>query len=96
MGVLVHELATLYRAASPATGHAAGPAGAVCRLRRLAARWLQGERLDAQLAYWRERLRAPLPVLELPTDRPRPAYQTTRGGVATAWLPPELLTDLKP
>jgi hypothetical protein len=33
--------------------------------------WLSGEVLDGQLAYWRERL-ADVPVLELPTDRPRP------------------------
>ena len=44
----------------------------------------RGSGSSAQLAYWRERLRAPLPVLDLPTDRPRPSCQTTRGGVATA------------
>ncbi|MCP4657324.1 MAG: amino acid adenylation domain-containing protein, partial [bacterium] len=36
-------------------------------------RWLEGEALEAQLAYWREQLRQPLPVLELPADRPRRA-----------------------
>jgi amino acid adenylation domain-containing protein len=41
--------------------------------------WLQGEVLERQLSYWREQL-ADLPeVLELPTDRPRPADQTYRG-----------------
>ncbi len=42
--------------------------------------WLQGEVLEKQLSYWREQL-AELPVLELPTDRPRPAMQTYRGEV---------------
>ena len=41
--------------------------------------WFQGDRLQRALAYWRERLAGPLPVLALPTDRPRPAIQTTRG-----------------
>ncbi|MET0400101.1 MAG: condensation domain-containing protein, partial [Longimicrobiaceae bacterium] len=40
---------------------------------------LSGERLEAQLAYWRDQLRDP-PVLELPTDRPRPAAPTFHGG----------------
>jgi amino acid adenylation domain-containing protein len=41
--------------------------------------WLQGEVLEAELSYWRERLRGAAPVLKLPTDRPRPATQTFRG-----------------
>jgi aspartate racemase len=57
--------------------------------------WLQGERLDVQLAYWRELLRAPLPVLDLPTDRPRPSLQTTRGSLETLRLTPELVAGLR-
>jgi hypothetical protein len=40
--------------------------------------WLQGEALDNQLAYWRDRL-AGAPVLELPTDRPRPPVRSSAG-----------------
>ena len=40
--------------------------------------WLRGEALEAQLAYWRERL-AGAPALELPTDHPRPAVQGFAG-----------------
>jgi amino acid adenylation domain-containing protein len=41
---------------------------------------LQGEILDKQLAYWKEQLGHNLPILELPTDRPRPAVQSFKGG----------------
>jgi amino acid adenylation domain-containing protein len=40
--------------------------------------WLQGERLERPLNYWKERLRG-LTTLELPTDRPRPVIQSYQG-----------------
>ncbi|MDR4495603.1 MAG: amino acid adenylation domain-containing protein [Nitrospirales bacterium] len=40
--------------------------------------WLQGEVLERQLAYWRTQL-AGVPVLDLPTDRPRPLVKTATG-----------------
>ncbi len=42
--------------------------------------WFRGEALERSLAYWKERLQGPLPVLELATDHARPAAQTFRGG----------------
>jgi amino acid adenylation domain-containing protein len=41
--------------------------------------WLSGSLLDEQIAFWRERL-AGLETLELPTDFPRPAIPSFRGG----------------
>ncbi|HYK22282.1 MAG TPA: amino acid adenylation domain-containing protein [Pyrinomonadaceae bacterium] len=41
--------------------------------------WLQGERLEAQLSYWREQLAGGPLLLELPTDRPRPNFKTFHG-----------------
>jgi len=38
------------------------------------------------LAYWRKQLGGELPVLELPTDRPRPATQTFRGAMCPLHL----------
>jgi amino acid adenylation domain-containing protein len=40
---------------------------------------LAGEEGARLWAYWRQQLAASLPVLDFPTDRPRPAVQTDRG-----------------
>ncbi|HVR96999.1 MAG TPA: amino acid adenylation domain-containing protein, partial [Thermoanaerobaculia bacterium] len=42
-------------------------------------RWLDGEALASQLAYWRRQLAAAPQSLDLPADRPRPAVQSFRG-----------------
>jgi amino acid adenylation domain-containing protein len=57
--------------------------------------WMQGERLKAQLAYWTRQLAPPLPVLDLPADRPRPARQAFRGCRRSRLLPGVLAEDLK-
>jgi amino acid adenylation domain-containing protein/non-ribosomal peptide synthase protein (TIGR01720 family) len=41
--------------------------------------WLAGEPLQEQLGYWKRQLEGSLPLLELPTDRPRPAVQSQDG-----------------
>src|SRR5581483_5779157 len=51
--------------------------------------WLQGDLLEQQLAYWRTTL-AELPVLQLPTDHPRPAVQQFVGASQRCLLPPTL------
>jgi non-ribosomal peptide synthetase component F len=56
--------------------------------------WLQGEVLERLLAYWRERLRGVLPVIELPADRPRPAAQTYRGARQSFVLSKEMVKGL--
>ena len=56
--------------------------------------WLQGDVLDQQLAYWRQQLAA-APVLELPTDRPRPAVATHRGAAVGVRLSADLTDQLK-
>ncbi|MBX7222462.1 MAG: amino acid adenylation domain-containing protein, partial [Blastocatellia bacterium] len=48
-----------------------------------------GERLAGQLAYWRAQLADLPPLLELPTDRPRPAVRTLDGGHFSWFLSPE-------
>jgi len=50
--------------------------------------------LERQLAYWRGRLEGARP-LELPTDHPRPAVQTSRGDAVALALTPELTEALR-
>ena len=57
--------------------------------------WVAGATLERQLAYWRERLAGAPPLLELPTDRPRPAVADPRGGVRTFHLSAELADALR-
>ncbi len=57
--------------------------------------WLSGEELERQLAWWRGRLPATAPILELPTDRSRPAVRSQRGRVLRASLPAELADRLE-
>ncbi|MBW4637352.1 MAG: amino acid adenylation domain-containing protein [Gloeocapsa sp. UFS-A4-WI-NPMV-4B04] len=56
--------------------------------------WLQGEVLELQLSYWRSQL-ANLPLLNLPTDRTRPAVQTYRGATHTLEVSKSLTTSLE-
>ncbi|MCF6522532.1 non-ribosomal peptide synthetase [Streptomyces sp. JJ36] len=55
---------------------------------------LDSPETEAQLAHWREKLRD-LPVVDLPTDHPRPPVQTFHGAVRTRTLPGEVLRTLE-
>ncbi|NLG50810.1 MAG: non-ribosomal peptide synthetase, partial [Chloroflexi bacterium] len=57
--------------------------------------WLSGAVLQEQLDYWKQQLGPQPPVLELPTDRPRPAFQSFRGATQSLTLPRELAEGLK-
>jgi len=51
---------------------------------------LQGKVFEEQAEYWRKQLRNAAHLLELPTDRPRPAAQTFHGAKHFFSFPPEL------
>ncbi len=57
--------------------------------------WSRGEGLQRQLGYWREALAGAPPVLDLPTDKPRPAVQSFRGATEFFALPAALVERLK-
>jgi non-ribosomal peptide synthetase component F len=56
--------------------------------------WLQGEALEKQVNYWRQKLQGITP-LNLPTDKPRPAIQTFDGGIETFTLPEAATSRLR-
>ena len=56
--------------------------------------WLSGPALDQSLGYWKTQLGGRLPILELPTDRPRPPVQTFKGALQMFALPKRLVDDL--
>jgi len=89
--VLIRELVTLY------DSFAAGLPAPLAELSiqyadfaRWQREWLQGDVLTAQLEYWRGQLAGAPAMLELPTDRPRPAVQSFRGARAARVFPKEL------
>jgi amino acid adenylation domain-containing protein len=94
LGVFVREMRELY---------AAFVEGRAPELPELAlqyadyAHWqratLQGKILETQLAYWRGAM-AGVPPLDLPTDRKRPAVQTSSGASLSRTFPPDLAAAL--
>lgn len=57
--------------------------------------WLKGDLLQEQLQYWKRQLEGAPGLLQLPTDRPRPAVQIFRGGMHLFSLPAALLDKVK-
>jgi hypothetical protein len=57
--------------------------------------WLGSGVLERQLDYWRRQLTGLPPLLAMPTDRPRPALQSSRGGTIHFAAPLPLLESLK-
>ncbi len=96
MGVLVRELGALYAAfaqgrPSPLPALPVQYADHAAWLRR----WLEGGELAAELAWWKERLAGAPPLLELPTDRPRPERQRFEGARHPLSLSPALTAGLR-
>jgi len=96
MAVLIRELAVLYTA--KLTGERTvlpDPVANYPEFIRWQRKMLEGPEGDRLAEYWGEVLDGELPVLELPTDRPRPPVQTTRGAVRRFRLGPTLTRRLR-
>jgi amino acid adenylation domain-containing protein len=96
IGVLVRELTLLYEGSwhgeTPSLPHLPVQyADFACWQRS----WLQGSALEAQLAYWKEKLQGAPEILNLPTDHPVPAVPTYRGGARGQRLPAPLAASLR-
>ena len=95
MGVLIKEVNRLYAAYSK---------GESSPLEELAIQyadyavwqreWLQGEVLERQVGYWRERLEG-MEALELPTDRARPVIQSYEGASEGLLIPEKTTWKLR-
>jgi amino acid adenylation domain-containing protein len=96
INLLVNEVAALYEAFS--TGKPSPLADLRIQYADYAVwqrEWLRAEVLERQLSFWRKHLGEGLPVLELPTDRPRSQVQKFNGRVQTFAIAPELFRDLR-
>jgi non-ribosomal peptide synthetase component F len=96
MGVFIRELAALYCAFS---NEKPSPLPELpiqyADFAHWQRQWLQGEVLEEQLSYWKQQLNNAPPVLELPTDRPRPPIQSYQGAIASLVLCESLSQKLK-
>jgi amino acid adenylation domain-containing protein len=96
IGVLTRDLAAFYaafrRGASPSLPPLPVQYADYASWQR---QQFQEQALAAQLAYWRGRLAGAPPTLDLPTDRPRPAFQSYRGARHELVVPPGLTSRLR-
>jgi len=91
LSILFNDFATLYNSA--ASGSNADLESLPIQYADYATwqkEWLTDEELERQLNFWRDHLAGADPVLELPTDFPRPAEQSYRGGSVLRILPKDL------
>jgi hypothetical protein len=96
VGVMLRELGEIYRAEVE---------GREAKLEELEVQygdyaewqraWLRREVLEREVGYWKDQLAAVPHILDLPTDRPRPAIQTYRGARQSMGLPRDLVAGLE-
>ena len=96
IGVFGRELATLYgafinNAPSPLPELTIQYADYSC----WQAERLSGSLLEQEVNHWKHRLSGAPAVIDLPTDRPRPAEQSYRGGWVARLLPNDLIGRVK-
>ncbi|WP_456439958.1 amino acid adenylation domain-containing protein [Caldithrix abyssi] len=90
-GILVREMAAIYNALSDGKPSPLSPLPIqYADFTVWQQNWLQGEVLEKHLQFWQEYIGENPPVLELPTDHPRPAMQTFNGRSLRYDLPADL------
>src|SRR5215213_9527912 len=78
-GVLLRELSALYAAECQGVPASLPAAKQFSEYVQWQSQQQHGPEMDAAKAYWLEQYAESVPVLELPTDRPRPSVQTYNG-----------------
>ena len=95
VGVLSRELAALYEAFSQGRENPLADLPIqYADYAQWQRQWLSGERLERQVAFWKEELAGAPSLLELPTDRPRPPLQRFEGGMVPFELDEEITQGL--
>jgi amino acid adenylation domain-containing protein len=94
VAILLDELSALYPAELVGLPLALPPVPEFAEFVRREAALLQGPECALHREFWRDALAGPLPVLNLPMDRPRPAVQTYRGAARKRTFEPMLTTPL--
>ena len=96
IGVLTRELAALYQALVADQPDPLPPlAVQYPDYAHWQRQWLSGQRLENQITYWRETLAEGPVLLELPTDRPRPAQQSFSGATLSFRVDAELTLAIR-
>ena len=96
MGVLFRELTALYEGIAAGNREPLPPLPVqYADYAAWQEQWLEADMLKKQLAYWKEKLAGAPPLLDLPTDRPRPAVQSHRGAKRVLTIRPELARSLR-
>jgi amino acid adenylation domain-containing protein len=96
IGILIKELVALYKAFS--TGKLSPLPELPIQYRDFVnwqRQWLDSEHIQSLLTYWKQKLQGQLPVLNLPTDRPRSPVQTFKGAQAKLVLSQTVKKELK-
>ncbi len=94
VGVIIRELSALYQAFSSGKPSPLPELSIQYADFAVWQRELQAEKLESQLCYWKQQLNHAPPLLQLPTDRPRPTVQTYRGARQSFLLPKSLTEAL--
>ena len=80
MGILIREFTIIYQALMHNKTHQLPPLKVqYADFAAWQKKWLRGERLQQQLAFWKKHLTSSPPVLELRGDKPRPRQLSARG-----------------
>ena len=95
MPVLVREVASLYKSYSENKPPELTPPEIQYADYAIWQRnYLKGEVLERKISYWKEKLEG-VAALQLPTDKPRPAIQSTRGSASRFTIPKEISDQLQ-